>query len=93
MLRDIRSITNDPLMTIENPCLMSGERFRESVCRTRNLVDNFYQCQVNRLDCEHAFTFGMSFLCSSPNRHEYSEYSDVTTCFQETIKGKKGSLA
>jgi len=72
MLRDTINITNDPLMKIDNHCLGSGERFRDNFCRTRNLVDNFYQCQISRSDCEYAFTFGMSYLCRSPNRSEYS---------------------
>jgi hypothetical protein len=50
----------------------SSDIFRMSVCRTRPLVDDFYLCQANRKDCEHAFSFGINCLCCSMERHEYS---------------------
>lgn len=51
----------------------SGEGSHQNVCKTMNLVDDFYQCQIHRFDCEYSFTFGISYLCESPQRHEYSE--------------------
>lgn len=63
----------DMFMKVDTACLRFGEPSSEHGCRTRNLVDNFYQCQTHRLDCIHASTFGMSYLCNSPDREEYAE--------------------
>lgn len=66
---------SDPLLSIDRSSSGSAGQFSAGICRTRNLVDNFYQCQINQMDCEHSFTFGMSYLCKSPDCHEYSKQS------------------
>jgi len=65
--------------TMADPLIMTGlfhvishDKFRLNTCRTRHLVDDFYLCQLNRADCDNAVSFGMSYLCSSFERHEYS---------------------
>lgn len=66
---------SDPLSPLDRSSSGAAGHFNATVCKTRNLVDNFYQCQISRADCEHSFTFGMSYLCKSPDCHEYSEPS------------------
>ena len=73
MLPANHDMTNNQYMETTRHCLNTNDHFPENACRTRNLVDHFYQCQSNQLDCEHSFGFGMSYLCNSPNRHEYSQ--------------------
>jgi len=43
-----------------------------SPCRTIALVDDFYLCQNNNANCKHAFSYGTSNLCRSPDKKEYS---------------------
>jgi hypothetical protein len=63
----------DQRMTGGVPDMNSYDQFHRNACRTRRLVDDFYMCQVSRSDCEHALSFGMSYLCRSSERHELSE--------------------
>ena len=58
----------DPLMTIDKPN-------SKPECRTSPLIDGFYLCNINKPDCEHAFSYGFSYLCRSPVRHEFSKHS------------------
>ena len=51
----------------------SQDQFRRKACSTRLLVDDFYLCQANRKECDNAFPFGMNYLCSSLERHEFSD--------------------
>jgi hypothetical protein len=62
----------DQIMT-DMPYVMTHEHFHSAACRTRALVDQFYLCQTNRMNCEHAFPFGMSYLCCSFKRSEFSK--------------------
>jgi hypothetical protein len=64
-----------PLLMTEMSHMRYCDRFSKNVCRTRALVDDFYLCQTNRTDCEHAFLLGMSYLCRSLERREYSNQS------------------
>ncbi len=56
----------DSLMTTDKP---NGK----SECRTSPLIDGFYLCNINKPDCEHAFSYGFNYLCRSPDRHEFSK--------------------
>lgn len=53
----------------------SNDLFHGNVCRTRRLVDDFYVCQVGRIECKHSLPFGKSYLCRSIKRHELSDQS------------------
>jgi hypothetical protein len=43
-------------------------------CRTMAVVDDFYQCQMQRPDCGYMAPFGTCYLCMSPLRREYSRH-------------------
>jgi hypothetical protein len=65
-------VTADHLISTDKACLHSGARCHQGDCSTRPIVDNFYQCLLYRPDCSYAATFGTSYLCTSPQRPEYS---------------------
>jgi hypothetical protein len=67
-----RRLTADPLMTIDTADMDCGEYCCTTECRTRTVMDDFYQCQIHRADCGHAVSFGTSYLCMSDRRREYS---------------------
>ena len=67
-----RRLTADPLMTIERDDLSPGECCCTAECRTRVVIDDFYQCQIHRADCGYAVPFGTSYLCLSDRRREYA---------------------
>lgn len=62
----------DHFMMTDLSHVRSCGQFRKNACRTRTLVDDFYLCQTNPANCEHAFPFGINYLCRSLERHEYS---------------------
>jgi hypothetical protein len=64
--------TADHLLSSDRACMNSGARCHRSDCRTISIVDDFYQCLLYQHECKYATTFGISFLCSSPQRLEYS---------------------
>ncbi len=55
----------------------SCDRIRTNACRTRPLVDDYYLCLANRIDCEYVSSFGMSYLCNSFERQDFSRHSDI----------------
>lgn len=70
-LTDLLTITELSIMNGLEPG--HGEYFQMIPCRTRVLVDDFYMCQINRHDCENAFSFGIGYLCSSSERQQFSK--------------------
>lgn len=71
MLNNTQIVT-EQLMMAEMPDPLSRDRHQRNACRTRTLVDDFYLCQTNRSDCQHAFPFGMSRLCRSSERSGFA---------------------
>jgi hypothetical protein len=67
---DKRTMTNQ-LMAIDTAHLRSSKSSYGADCRTRAFLDEFYQCQVSRHDCKYSVPLGTSYLCMSPNSHEY----------------------
>ena len=74
MLNDNQTM-NRHRMPIGNSRLLSAEPYLRLHCRTRMIMGDFYLCQNNQCDCEHASPFGASYLCWSPDRCEYSKVS------------------
>ena len=64
---------SEPFIIVDMSNINPEEQTRKPGCRTRPLVDGFYLCNINRSDCEYAFSYGLDNLCRSPNRHEYSK--------------------
>lgn len=50
----------------------SGECACNAECRTCVVLDDFYQCQIHRSDCGYAVPFGITYLCLSARRQEFS---------------------
>lgn len=71
MRSDVRTVTNR-MMKSDVALAGTGDRFLATACRTMPLVDDFYLCQLNCPECEHAYSFGMSNLCRSPERHVFA---------------------
>jgi hypothetical protein len=67
-----QDLTN-PMLSIGKPDTKQGEQVSKFECSTSPLIDGFYLCTVDASDCEHAFSYGFSYLCRSPKRHEYSK--------------------
>lgn len=67
-----RRLTTDPLMTIEAAVLNDREICNNRECRTRLVIDDFYQCQIFNPDCGSAIPFGTSHLCMSASRREFT---------------------
>lgn len=65
---------SEPLMTIDKSNINPDEQIRKAGCRTSPLIDGFYLCNINKSDCEHSLSYGLDYLCRSPNRHEYSKW-------------------
>lgn len=63
----------EPLMEVKKPSFRSCEKSIRTVCRTTALIDGFYLCKNRVAACEYAFSYGSSYLCRSPVRHEYSK--------------------
>ncbi len=40
-------------------------------CRTKALATDISECLMNRPRCEHALSFGYSFLCKHPLHREF----------------------
>jgi len=72
MLSDLEIIA-DQLKTTNEAHRRSGRCARKNACRTSALIDEFYLCQIDRADCEHAFPYGLNYLCKSPYRKKYSK--------------------
>jgi hypothetical protein len=64
--------TADHLITSDEACSYSEARCRHGDCRTKPIVDGFYQCLLDRSDCNYSTRLGISCLCTSPHRPEYS---------------------
>jgi len=67
-----RRLTADPLTTINMADRDAREHGGTAECRTRPMIDDFYQCQIHRADCGYAVQFGTSYLCLSDRRREYA---------------------
>lgn len=67
---DTQTMT-DKLMSVDMANRGFSERYCRVDCRTRAFLEDFYQCQVPRHDCKYAVPLGTSYLCMSPNSHEY----------------------
>jgi hypothetical protein len=65
-------LTANPLMTINTADRDAREYGGTAECRTRPMVDDFYQCQIHRADCGYAVPFRTSCLCLSDMRREYA---------------------
>lgn len=63
----------EPLMEVKKASIGACEKSGQAVCRTTALIDGFYLCKNRVAACEHAFSYGLSYLCRSPVRHEYSK--------------------
>ena len=63
----------EPLMEVKKTSFSACEKSGRAVCRTTALIDGFYLCKNRQAACEHAFSYGSSYLCRSPVRHEYSK--------------------
>jgi hypothetical protein len=59
-------------MTINTADRDAREHGDTAECRTRPMIDDFYQCQIHRADCSYAVQFGTSYLCLSDRRREYA---------------------
>jgi hypothetical protein len=62
----------DHLITSDRAFSYSEAQCRQGDCRTKPIVDGFYQCLLYRPDCEYSTRLGVSCLCTSPQRPEYS---------------------
>jgi hypothetical protein len=56
----------------DNAQLHTRVEHTKQKCRTRAVVDEFYQCQMQRPDCAYMAPFGTCYLCMSPLRREYA---------------------
>lgn len=65
-------ITTDPFTTAGRDDLNADELDHMAGCRTRVIIDDFYQCQIHGPDCGYAAPFGVGYLCLSDLRREHS---------------------
>jgi len=67
-----KQLAAEPVMAIDTADPSAGTFCCTGECRTRVVVDDFYQCQIQRSDCGYAVPFGKSYLCLSDLRRDYS---------------------
>jgi hypothetical protein len=72
MLGEQRNVFTDQLLTPNEVHFAPGVQSCKSLCRTSPLIDDFYLCLNSRSECEHAFSYGSSYLCRSPERNKFS---------------------
>ncbi len=72
MLGEKRNVSTDQLLAPNGAHFNPGAQPCNKLCKTSVLVDDFYLCKHRRPECEHAFSYGSSYLCRSPERHKYS---------------------
>jgi hypothetical protein len=72
MQTNLHAIADDQLNTAPTHLRILGHA--QPKCRTRAVVDDFYQCQTDCADCGYMAPFGSCYLCMSPKRREYARF-------------------
>lgn len=71
-IKDCETVISEPSMADETSGMGCGARLYGAGCRTRLIIDDFYQCQILNPDCGFATPFGTIHLCLSAYRREFS---------------------